>query len=326
MIRRLLASSLLAAFAGSLSAAPSPAPANKGPRPPKEPPTFPDVAYGTDPKQKFDIYCPPGNGPFPVLFYIHGGGWFAGDKIPQTPEPEPYLKQGIAVVSIDYRLIDDAVAEGIQPPITAVLGDARRALQYCRLHAAEWHLDPDKIVAEGGSAGAASALYLACEGEQANPASADPVERVSTKILGAVPAAAQTSIDPQHTQQWNPGCAWGYWACEPPADHNWRSIADFNKYLADRDQWLPVIKKYSPEWLVTKDTPPIFFDYGQTPPAPGSKPISGQLVHSPVWAIGFMTVAQPLGVKCYLHYPGHPVPEYPGGQGEFVRRTLGAQK
>lgn len=175
------------------------------------------------------------------------------------------------------------------------------------------------------SAGAASALYLDCEGEQANPASADPVERVSTKVLGALLAVAQTSIDPQHIHEWNPGCAWGYWACETPADHNWGSIAYFNKYLADRDQWLPVIKKYSPEWLITKDAPPIYFSYGQTLPAPGMTPTSGELVHSPLWAIGFMKVAQDLGVPCYLQYPGHPAGKY-NGDADFVMQQLAVRK
>ena len=55
------------------------------------------------------------------------------------------------------------------PPVTAVLGDARRALQYCRLHAAQWRLDPDKIVVAGGSAGAASALYLIAKASRPIP-------------------------------------------------------------------------------------------------------------------------------------------------------------
>jgi acetyl esterase/lipase len=322
--RRLPAYILLAVFAGLLAG--TPAAAKKPRRDLKEPPTYADVAYGSDPKQRFDVYCPAGKGPFPVLFWVHGGGWFTGDKIPDTTEPESYLKAGVAVVSINYRLIGNAVAEKILPPVTAVLGDARRALQYCRLHAAEWRLDPDKIVVAGGSAGAASALYLACEGEQANAASADPVERVSTKVLGAMAAIAQTSIDPEHTHEWNPGCDWGYWACEPPAENKGGNMDLFNKYLADRERWLPVIKSYSPEWLMTKETPPIYFSYSQPPPAPGTTPPSSALVHSPLWAIGFMKMAQEIGVKCYLQYPGHPVPEYKGGASEFILRELGVKE
>ena len=40
---------------------------------------FLGVAYGDDPKQKMNIYLPPsGEGPFPVIFFLHGGGWQSG--------------------------------------------------------------------------------------------------------------------------------------------------------------------------------------------------------------------------------------------------------
>ena len=51
-----------------------------------------------------------------------------------------------------------------------------------RLHAAGWNIDPDKIAVGGGSQGALPALYVGCAGEKADPASSDPVERVSTKV------------------------------------------------------------------------------------------------------------------------------------------------
>ena len=99
------------------------------------PPTVADVAYGTDPKQKLDIYRPPtGKGPFPILLWIHGGGWWGGDKRNEIPDLDKYLAGGCAVVSANYRLIANATSQHISPPVVAVLGDNRRSLQYVRLH------------------------------------------------------------------------------------------------------------------------------------------------------------------------------------------------
>ena len=40
-----------------------------------------DVAYGTDPRQKLDVYAPvAGQGPFPIVVFVHGGSWQEGNK------------------------------------------------------------------------------------------------------------------------------------------------------------------------------------------------------------------------------------------------------
>ena len=60
---------------------------------------------------------------------------------------------GISVVSINYRLIPDAIAGHVTPPVKACLEDAARALQFVRSKAAEWHIDKTRIGGCGGSAG-----------------------------------------------------------------------------------------------------------------------------------------------------------------------------
>jgi acetyl esterase/lipase len=310
---------LLAVLAAPLFAAP---PATGGPKGPKEPPSVADVAYGKDPRQKLDIYLPPGSGPFPVLIWYHGGGWFAGDKVTGAFEPAPLLKVGCAMVSAEYRLVKDASAEGIVPPVAAVLGDNRRALQYVRLHAADWHLDPDRIIVAGGSAGGGTAIYLGSEGEQANPGSPDPVERVSTKVQGVIGlAAAPTTLDPQRIREWNPGVVWGYWCFEPDAT-NYNSLPEFEKWLADRDKCMPYIQKYSSDLLLKKGAPPFFLQYGQALPAPGTTPSSSELVHSPRWGLAFQKLAKERGVEVDVQYPGHP-PENYKNMWEFLYHQLG---
>ena len=145
-------------------------------------PTKADVAYGPDAHQIMDICVPPkGDGPFPVVLF-YGGIW-KSDK--HVPDLNRFFPGHCAVIGVETRAMDDAVKAKISPPISVVLLDARRAVQFVRLHAPEWNIDPQRIAVAGGSQAAIPALYVACEGEQANPESSDPVERVSTKVVCA---------------------------------------------------------------------------------------------------------------------------------------------
>jgi acetyl esterase/lipase len=71
-----------------------------------------DVPYAKASRaQKLDIYLPDdGNGPFPVIVSIHGGAFKSGDKGDNQLTPMlKGLKRGYAVVSINYRLIPEAI-------------------------------------------------------------------------------------------------------------------------------------------------------------------------------------------------------------------------
>ena len=65
-----------------------------------------DVQYGTLPEQKVDVYLPDeGDGPFPLIIYVHGGGWSMGSKREGAlPCIIDAIKYGYAVISVDYRL------------------------------------------------------------------------------------------------------------------------------------------------------------------------------------------------------------------------------
>ena len=113
-----------------------------------------DVPYAqVDPRQVLDIWLPDeGEGPFPVLLFIHGGNWIAGDKRENTmPGVFKVMSQGYALVCIEYRL-----APACRWP--APLYDVRTAIRYIRAHADEYRLDASRIAIMGNSAGA----HLAC--------------------------------------------------------------------------------------------------------------------------------------------------------------------
>lgn len=108
-----------------------------------------NLAYATaSTAQKLDIYLPSeGQGPFPVIFAVHGGGFLTGDKSSPQVQPEMIgLTRGYAVVSVNYRLSTEAV-------FPAAVLDLKAALRFLRANAVKFNLDPDKIAAWGDSAG-----------------------------------------------------------------------------------------------------------------------------------------------------------------------------
>jgi acetyl esterase/lipase len=117
---------------------------------------FLDIPYASlSQAQKLDIYLPDeGEGPFPVIVWIHGGAFMGGDKADVQVLPSlDGLKRGYAVVSIDYRLSGEA-------GFPALVSDAKAALRWIRANAQTYHLDPSRIAAWGGSAGGYLALML----------------------------------------------------------------------------------------------------------------------------------------------------------------------
>lgn len=115
-----------------------------------------DVAYAQEsPNQRLDVFLPAeGDGPFPALIYTHGGGFAFGDKRDDHLEPPlQALGQGIAVVAVEYRLSGEAL-------FPAAVLDVRQAVRFVKAHAAEYRIDPGRLIAIGGSAGGNLAAML----------------------------------------------------------------------------------------------------------------------------------------------------------------------
>lgn len=115
-----------------------------------------DIPYDVQSKaQCLDIYLPEeGDGPFPCLIHIHGGGFAIGDK--RDDHMDAYLgaiKRGMAAVSIEYRLSGEAI-------FPAAVLDVRQAIRFLRENADTYKLDAEKFVAIGGSAGGNLAAML----------------------------------------------------------------------------------------------------------------------------------------------------------------------
>lgn len=110
---------------------------------------FLDIPYaGQSPAQRLDLYLPEeGEGPFPLVVHIHGGGFAMGDK--RDDHMDAYLQglaHGFALASVEYRLSGEAI-------FPAAVLDCREAFRFLRRNAARYLIDPGRICALGGSAG-----------------------------------------------------------------------------------------------------------------------------------------------------------------------------
>ena len=263
----------------------------------EQPKNLLNVPYGTHPRQVLDFYQARSDRPTPVVFYIHGGGWQAGDK---KIDPRAFLGKGISVVAINYRYVKHGVEEKVKPPVKAPLGDAARALQFVRSRAAEWNLDKKRIGATGGSAGGCSSLWLAFHDDMADPGSKDPVARESTRLYCAAVDGAQTSLDPKELREWMPNYSYGAHAFGLP---------NFQSLLDNREKVLKWIKEYSPIEHVTRDDPPIALFYGGDKNAKvGDSPKDP--THSPILGLKLEERCKAAGVDVVLVYPGRPHPKY----------------
>ena len=278
---------------------------------PKKPtPTKADVSYGPNPHQLLDIYIPPqGTGPFPVVVWF-GALWKPGKGVPDLNHFLPFQ---CAAVAVEMRVMQEGVDQKLKAPVSVCLLDARRAVQFVRLHAAELNIDPNRIAVGGGSQGSLPALFVGCAGECADPRSEDPVERVSTKVVCVAAYRSQPSIDPRRMQEWVPGVEWGV----PSLGYS------FAESLKRREELQPLISQWSPDALLKEGDPPVYFEYNWGLTKPDSVKQTDYLVHSPAWGLGFQKLAKEHGVTCYVKFPDHPSEKY-SDIWDFLVEELGA--
>lgn len=135
------------------------------PRPvPPEIEAMRDLPYAdTDnPRQKLDLYLPKArktDKPLPVIVFIHGGGWRAGDKSGGIGNLGRFVQSGeYAGVSVGYRLTDEA-------KWPAQIHDCKAAIRWIKGHAKEYNLDASKIGVWGTSAGGHLVSHLGTSGD-----------------------------------------------------------------------------------------------------------------------------------------------------------------
>lgn len=156
-------------------------------------PVAPDAVnarYGPHERNVLDVWKGKSPGS-PLVVFIHGGGFTGGDKkqLPQLLLQEA-RQAGWAVATINYRF-------STQAPYPAPMADSARAVQFLRLHAMEWNINPKAIAATGSSAGSGISLWMGYHDDMAEPSSGDPVMRQSTRLSAMGVMGAQTAYDPR---------------------------------------------------------------------------------------------------------------------------------
>ena len=259
-------------------------------------PTIQDVQYGKHARNVVDIWQAEEKNPTPLVLVIHGGGWRGGSKerVDRFVDVQVLLNAGISVAALNYRFVDQAIQENVKPPVKAPLHDAARCLQFVRSKSNPWNIDPTKIAATGGSAGACSSLWLAFHDDLCEPTSDDPVARQSTRLCCAAVKGAQTSLDPKQMKEWTPNSKYGGHAF---------GFLDFKTFLKSRDTIVPLLAEYSPYSLVTKDDPPVYLIYS-APPSLGQD--QRDPTHTSNFGVKLKDHCQENDVSCELVYPGAP--------------------
>ena len=125
-----------------------------------------DIPYASPAaeRQVLDIHAPKDAKNLPVVFWIHGGGWQAGDKGGVQEKPRAFVERGFVFVSTNYRLLPNVEME-------TIIRDVAKSLGWVHKHIAEHGGDPKRIFVMGHSAGAQLAAlvciddrYLKAEG------------------------------------------------------------------------------------------------------------------------------------------------------------------
>jgi acetyl esterase/lipase len=150
-----------------------------------------NITYGHVGKTdlKLDLARPQGEGPFPAIVFIHGGGWYQGSRGAYRAAIEEAARRGYVAATISYRLMkfdekhkQTATAEPIFP---AQIHDAKAAVRWLRANAAKYRVDPNRIGVTGGSAGGHLSLLVGLtdaedglEGQSGHPNQSSRVQAV----------------------------------------------------------------------------------------------------------------------------------------------------
>jgi len=259
-------------------------------------PTFKDVKYGPHKKELMNFWKTKSEQPMGVLLKIHGGGWMGGKKA-ETMHKN-HLNPGSHHASISYPLVNEGA---IQP---AMLNAALRAVQFLRFKAKEWNIDPDRIVVSGGSAGGCSSLLVALHDDVADPKSKDPVERMSSRVAGAMVAGAQTTMNPFIIKERIGERTFGN-----PMPYKPFGAETARELMDNWDKYKEMVLKCSPITHLSKDDPPLHLYYNVNRIFPAPKASNG--IHSPIFGEIMLEECKKKGVECYLQYWGNDPMNHP---------------
>jgi len=242
-----------------------------------------------------DFWRADSDAPAPLVVFIHGGGFqaFSKERIDQRFVRQ-FLDAGISVAAINYRYVTIE-------PFPAAFYDARRAIQFLRSKSKEWNIDPQRIGAYGGSAGAMISMWLGFHDDMAQPQSADPVERQSTRLACVATQGGQITFDREWMRQSIPGNM----IHNNPAFKLLFGVDSLEDL--DRPEVRRRVVELSPITHLTADDPPIYMEYSMAPDSripSDPRRIKPWALHHVIFGITLKVRMDALGIESELRYPG----------------------
>jgi len=280
------------------------------PQAPKIKPDLVNEHYGPHERHVLDLWKAKSDKPTPLVVFIHGGGFRAGSKEGISGSLFALRSKGISIMAINYRF---------SPEVTfpAHYMDCARAIQYARAHAKEWNIDPTRIGATGGSAGAGTSLWIGFHDEMADPKNADPVLRESTRLSCMAVFGAQSTYDPITITEWIGEAAARHPALEGFYGLNW------DQYQTPAAR--AMFKKAAAITYLTKDDPPVYAFYNEPrgPLPPDAKP--GQGIHHINFGIKLKEQMDMLGIECTIRHADEKPNTAQETNDFFIKHLLGAK-
>ncbi len=140
--RRLVGGRFVGVVAGTLLAFTTSAGGTTAQQPPRE---SKDIVYATvgGKSLTLDVYLPTGVASPPLLVWVHGGAWRQGSK---ASAPLGFVRNGIAVASLDFRLSTEA-------RFPAMVHDIKAAIRFLRAHWTMYGYRGDRMAIGGDSSG-----------------------------------------------------------------------------------------------------------------------------------------------------------------------------
>lgn len=141
-----------------------------------------DIPYASPPneRQLLDVYAPAAGSGFPVVVWVHGGGWMRGSKNEMNYKPEAFVERGFVFVAMNYRFIPDV-------DMGTIVRDVAKSVGWVRNNIAKHGGDPARLFLMGHSAGAQLAALL-CVDRRYVEAEGVPYQ----SIKGCVPVDGDT--------------------------------------------------------------------------------------------------------------------------------------
>lgn len=266
----------------------------------KPAPDVADAKYGPHERNVLDFWKAKSDAPAPLVLYIHGGGFRAGDKRSlSAPRLKEYLEAGFAVAALNYRFTSTA-------PAPATYLDCARAMQFLRSKAKEWNVDPALVASTGGSAGAGTSMWLAFHDDLADPKSEDPVARQSTRLVAVAVDNGQSSYDPRFAEKIG--------LPRPNFERHefFLPFYGITKEEVDSPKALQRYEEFAPITHLTKDDPPAHLSYSFADEACTATSNLNLVVHHPRFGISLKERMDALGIECVVQYKGQPAGERPG--------------